>query len=159
MTGVHHSPFGAVFVHELLEIEQALQIPEGFFVLHPLQIIGQSKHGFHIGQCHMGWKNLLPNADYVNLYLTFVEDLLMMRLANRELSSTGLTHFVKEMGTCFQPDNEVHLFMTRFSSQFQVAELPSSTSGRLSQEFLDLPKGCKWMLIARVASWLIVLEE
>jgi hypothetical protein len=76
----------AVFVHQFLEVEQVLQIPEGFFDLHPLEIIGQSKHGFHVGHDPHGvGKAFLPNADYVHLYLTFVEDLFDdAGLANRD---------------------------------------------------------------------------
>ena len=72
----HLLHLGAMFIHELLEVEQAFQIPEGFFDLHPLEVIGQSNHGFHVGHDPHGvGKTFLPNPDYVHLHLTFVENL------------------------------------------------------------------------------------
>ena len=86
----HLLHLGATFIHELLEVEQTFQIPESFCDLHSLEIIGQSKHRFHVGHDPHGvGKTLLPNADYVHLYLTFVEDLFDdAGLANRDTYRT-----------------------------------------------------------------------
>ena len=69
---LHHNP---AFVHEILEVEQALQVSESFFDLHSLEIDRQSVIRLEIGHDPHGISEAgLPDANDIHKYLAFVED-------------------------------------------------------------------------------------
>ena len=116
---------GAVLVQQFLKVEQAFKVAKSFLDLHAHLIDRQIF--FCLQVCHYPQqigKAFLPDPDHIHERLALVEDLVQdAGFARLDARCHRFVFSIAEIRSHFQPDHEVHLFLSQGGQKFQVAEL------------------------------------